>query len=88
MDALLEWMVEPNKVLEVRQAAATPPPGKELLIQWKGLPAFEVFWEPAASIIQHFPQLHLEDKVVLETEDNDNSLSGSHTLEGPRKWVY
>lgn len=67
LDATLEWVVEPDQVLGVRVVEKGQHSEKEVLIQWKGLPAFEASWESCKSICQHFPDFHLEDKVVLET---------------------
>ena len=67
LDAALEWLVEPESVLGIRTTAL----GTEVLIQWKGLPAFEATWESTDVIQKQFPAFHLEDKVILAPRGND-----------------
>lgn len=79
LDVSLEWVVEPDQVLEVRQAGKEQE--VEVLIKWKDLPISESSWEFAKSISQAFPDFHLEDKVILAAEGNDRPPFGLHTLE-------
>ena len=67
----LEWLVEPDQVLDIRQSPNNNQPGIEVLIQWKGLPQFEASWESVDTIKEHFPDFHLEDKVSLIEGGND-----------------
>ena len=67
----LEWLVEPDQVLDIRQSPNNNQPGIEVLIQWKVLPQFEASWESADTIKEHFPDFHLEDKVSLIEGGND-----------------
>ena len=67
----LEWLVEHDQVLDIRQSPNNNQPGIEVLIQWKGLPQFEASWESADTIKEHFPDFHLEDKVSLIEGGND-----------------
>ena len=67
LDAELEWMVEPEKVLAVRQSATNSHTGQEVLIKWKDLLDFEASWELVDIITKQFPDFHLEDKVSLGT---------------------
>ncbi|RVW92905.1 hypothetical protein CK203_040427 [Vitis vinifera] len=41
----LEWLVESDQVLDIRQSPNNNPPVIEVLIQWKELPRFEASWE-------------------------------------------
>ncbi|XP_031252159.1 uncharacterized protein LOC116110064 [Pistacia vera] len=60
--------VEPEVVLKKRRLLN----GQwELLIQWKGLPPYENTWEDFDTINSQFRSFHLEDKVVLLGEGND-----------------
>ncbi|RVW35112.1 hypothetical protein CK203_085924 [Vitis vinifera] len=67
----LEWLVEPDQVLDIRQSPNNNQPGIEVLIQWKGLPQFEASWESVDTIKEQFPDFHLEDKVSLIEGSND-----------------
>ena len=67
----LEWQVEPDQVLDIRQSPNNNQPNIEVLIQWKGLPQFEASWELVDTIKKHFPDFHLEDKVSLIEGGND-----------------
>lgn len=56
LDAMLEWIVEPEQVLE---ESSLPTGRQELLIQWKGLPITKASWEYVSAF-------NLEDKVYLD----------------------
>ena len=45
LNAELEWMVEPEKVLAVRPSARSPLASDEILVKWRGLSKFEASWE-------------------------------------------
>ena len=69
LDAELEWLVEPELVLDVRQPVHNTHKGGEVLIKLKGLPSFEASWESVdliAKLGKQFPNFHLEDKVSSE----------------------
>ncbi|TYK02330.1 Transposon Ty3-I Gag-Pol polyprotein [Cucumis melo var. makuwa] len=55
--------------------------GWDVLVKWKGLLRKETTWEDYDEIQQHYPDLHLEDKVNLEKGCNDRLLSSKHTVE-------
>lgn len=78
LNANLEWIVELDQILGIRQAPPSQPPGKEALIQWKDLPQSNASWESVDSIIQHFPNFHLEDKVSSEAGGIDRPLHSIH----------
>ncbi|RVW83267.1 Transposon Tf2-12 polyprotein [Vitis vinifera] len=61
----LEWLVEPDQVLDIRKSSNNNQLSIEVLIQWKGLPQFEASWESVDTIKEHFPDFHLEDKEHL-----------------------
>ena len=61
LDADLEWLVEPDSVLDFRNSSLGP----EVLIKWKGLPTFEATWELTQLIKCQFLEFNLEDKVAL-----------------------
>ena len=67
----LEWLVEHDQVLDIRQSPNNNQTDIEVLIQWKGLPQFEASWESTDTIKEHFPDFHLEDKVSLIEGGND-----------------
>jgi len=69
LDANLVWVVEPEKVQEIRPKNFGTSP--KVLVQWKGLPSSEASWESVESILQHFLDFHLEDKVSLDGGGND-----------------
>ncbi|RVW39687.1 Transposon Tf2-8 polyprotein [Vitis vinifera] len=50
----LEWLVEPDQVLDIHQSPNNNQLGIEVLIQWKGLPQFEASWESVDTIKEHF----------------------------------
>lgn len=58
---------EPDELLDARR----PKQGNEteVLVKWKGLPAFESTWELVTTLMEQFPDFNFEDKV--------NSLLGS-----------
>ncbi|RVW36298.1 hypothetical protein CK203_106818 [Vitis vinifera] len=70
----LEWLVEFDQVLHIRQSPNNNPPVIEVLIQWKELPRFEASWESADTIKERFPNFHLKDK-VSHIEGDWNSLN-------------
>ena len=63
--------MEPEAVLGVRSGTGSNLQGRDVLIQWKGLPPLEATWEPFDVIQQQFPYFHLEDKVKVRGGDND-----------------
>ena len=63
LDSELEWLVEPELVLDARQQVHNNSNDWEVLIKWQNLPDFEASWEPANLIASQFPDFHLEDKV-------------------------
>ncbi|KAL8126329.1 hypothetical protein AgCh_013571 [Apium graveolens] len=66
LSADLELIVEPEKLLEVRQVQEGRNNRLEALLKWKNLPAYEATWEDMDTTAIQFPDFHLEDK-VLET---------------------
>ena len=60
LTAEMEVLLEPETIAGIRQG---PNGGAEVLIGWKGLPAYEATWEPIDVVKQQFPEFHLEDKV-------------------------
>ena len=67
----LEWLVEPDQVLDIHLSPNNNQTDIEVLIQWKGLPQFEASWESTDTIKEHFLDFHLEDKVSLIEGGND-----------------
>ncbi|GJY77977.1 putative mitochondrial protein [Tanacetum coccineum] len=59
---VLEKIGEPAEVLGVRKDSKG---NHFVLVRWKDLPGYEATWEPFETMRQQFPDLHLEDKVVL-----------------------
>ncbi|GKB26544.1 ty3-gypsy retrotransposon protein [Tanacetum coccineum] len=60
---VLEKIGEPAEVLGVRKDSKG---NHFVLVRWKDLPGYEATWEPFETMRQQFPNLHLEDKVVLQ----------------------
>lgn len=50
----LELLAEPEAVLEMCPGGTDSSDGMEVLIQWKGLPAFDTTWEPYGLVQQQF----------------------------------
>jgi hypothetical protein len=65
LTAELELLVAPEKLLGVRYDSDTSPDSLEVRIKWQDLPDSEATWEKFAAIQNHFPNIHLEDKVRL-----------------------
>ncbi|VFQ77447.1 unnamed protein product [Cuscuta campestris] len=64
----------------VRTVLRNGSPEEQYLVSWSDGTLDDATWEPASSIRQHFPQLHLEDKVLLEGR---GSVTGSQSAAGP-----
>lgn len=67
----LELQVEHEAVLGFHPGPGHPGHHLEILVQWKGLPAFEATWEPYEVLQKQFPAFNLKDKVTLWTRGND-----------------
>ena len=65
ISADLEFIGEPEELLDVRQIRQGQQVTTEVLIKWQGLPSFEATWEDMQPLHQRFPSFHLEDKVNL-----------------------
>ncbi|GKD79478.1 ty3-gypsy retrotransposon protein, partial [Tanacetum coccineum] len=59
----MEVILQPTEVLGVRKDSKG---NHFVLVRWKDLPGYEATWEPFETMRQQFPDLHLEDKVVLQ----------------------
>ncbi|TYK03080.1 ty3-gypsy retrotransposon protein [Cucumis melo var. makuwa] len=59
----MELVVEPDHVSQLRWNDAER--DWEYLVHWKDQPDHEVTWESYATLVNQFPDLHLEDKVTL-----------------------
>ena len=59
----MELMVEPDKISQIRHKLQGDTSILEVLVKWKGLPAFEATWEDYDKLQQQFLEFHLEDKV-------------------------
>ena len=66
----LEWLAEPEELLDVRSTGTDSDPQTEVLIKWKNSSTFEATWEEFHSIQLRFPQFHLEDKVSVLARGN------------------
>ncbi|GJY68144.1 putative mitochondrial protein [Tanacetum coccineum] len=64
----MEVILQPTVVLGVRKDSKG---NHFVLVRWKDLPGYEATWEPFETMRQQFPDLHLEDKVVLQDGDID-----------------
>ncbi|TYK03130.1 pleiotropic drug resistance protein 1-like [Cucumis melo var. makuwa] len=68
----LEWQAQPEDILEYWKNKAD---GWEVLICWKGFPRHEASWEDYDEIHQLYPDLHLEDKILLDVVSVFNMVS-------------
>ena len=66
----MELLVEPLEVINVRSSTQPGQVGTEVLIRWKGLPAFEDSWEKFEFLMEKFPHVNLEDKVRVWAAGN------------------
>ena len=62
--------MEPEQVLGVRPSTEGQPEAMEVLLQWRGLPAFKATWESFSTIQEQYPDFHLEDNVKLWATGN------------------
>ncbi|RVX04931.1 Retrovirus-related Pol polyprotein from transposon opus [Vitis vinifera] len=60
----MEWLVEPDQVLDIHLSPNNNQTDIEVLIQWKGLPQFEASWESTDTIKEHFPDFHLRTRCL------------------------
>lgn len=60
----LELVVQPETLLAVRKKGNDQSQATEVLLKWKDLPEYEATWEDLDNIKCHFPEFHLEDKVI------------------------
>ncbi|XP_057252042.1 uncharacterized protein LOC130592021 [Beta vulgaris subsp. vulgaris] len=66
----LEWLAEPEAVLDIRTVGSPSSPRVEVLIKWQQSSNFEATWEEFHSIQRRFPHFHLEDKVSVWDRGN------------------
>ncbi|KAA0047603.1 ty3-gypsy retrotransposon protein [Cucumis melo var. makuwa] len=59
----MELILEPEHVTQLRWNDAER--DWEYLVQWKDQPSHEVIWESYATLVNQYPDFHLEDKVAL-----------------------
>src|ERR1044072_999970 len=69
-----EWelRVEPEDIVDTRVKENG---GMEVLVRWKNLPEFEDSWEDLATLMEQFPDHHLEDKVIVQGGRDGADLS-------------
>ncbi|XP_050888855.1 uncharacterized protein LOC127094023 [Lathyrus oleraceus] len=75
--------LQPSQVLGRRTIHSPIGPITQLLVQWVGLPALEATWEDYTTLVQNYPNLNLEDKVLSDGVDNDTNLQGPISTIGP-----
>jgi len=73
LEATDEEVIIPEKVLTSRELAKGAHIEKQLLIQWKGGTTEDSTWEDETHLHNQFPQLSLEDKVVLPAGGSDRT---------------
>ncbi|TYK06558.1 ty3-gypsy retrotransposon protein [Cucumis melo var. makuwa] len=59
----MELVLEPDQVTQLRWNDAER--NWEYLVHWKDQPSHEATWESYATLVNQFPDFHLEDKVAL-----------------------
>ena len=63
--------MQPVAVLGIHPSIVPGAGGREVLIHWQGLPAYEDSWEPFDVIQSQFPRFNLEYKVDAWEVGND-----------------
>ncbi|RVW48758.1 Transposon Tf2-8 polyprotein [Vitis vinifera] len=58
--------LQPRKVLSTRWVNKGSTSASESLVLWEGLPEEEATWEDSQQLLRSFPNLNLEDKVLIE----------------------
>lgn len=53
LSSTLEWITKPEDIMDIRRASKGGYP--EVLVHWKGLPAFELTWEPMTRLADQYP---------------------------------
>ena len=69
-----EVELEQDKIIDTSQVKQGNKFVKEVLVQWRRLPAEEATWEDADLLKQQFPTMNLEDKVPLVGEGIDRPM--------------
>ncbi|XP_050908703.1 uncharacterized protein LOC127122406 [Lathyrus oleraceus] len=75
--------LQPSQVLGRRTIHSLIGHITQLLAQWVGLPALEATWEDYTTLVQNYPNLNLEDKVLSDGVGNDTNMQGPISTIGP-----
>ena len=75
----MELLVQPAAVLGIRPSTISGAAGREVLIHWQELPAYEDSWEPFDVIQFQFPRFNLEDKVAWEVGNDRPQIQVTYT---------
>ncbi|VFR03127.1 unnamed protein product [Cuscuta campestris] len=67
----------PVRLLASRQVLQKGKPVQQYLVEWSDGSRDDATWEPAEVLEQHFPHLHLEDKVIPQGVESDTPNDGS-----------
>lgn len=62
-------IIRPIAILDSKLHKDDPTAQKLVLVQWKGLPIEETIWEDFMELTNSYPNLQLEDKVILSPEE-------------------
>ncbi|RVW64852.1 Transposon Ty3-I Gag-Pol polyprotein [Vitis vinifera] len=71
--------LQPRKVLSTRWVNKGSTSASESLVLWEGLPEEEATWEDSQQLLRSFPNLNLEDKVLIERGSIDESQVGTRS---------
>ena len=76
----------PAAILAKRTLVGQTGSRTEVLVDWEGLPREESTWEEWSKLVQLFPEVDLEDKVILEgglDDTNPSSIEESPVVSNP-----
>ena len=79
--------LQPRKVLSTRWVNKGSTSASESLVLWEGLPKEEATWEDSQQLLRSFPNLNLEDKVLIERGSIDESQVGTRSSR-PRREMH
>ncbi|KAL7106350.1 hypothetical protein ACP275_07G107500 [Erythranthe tilingii] len=82
-----EPVLEPTQILESRAVAGNGGRVREVLVKWNSLPVEDATWEALEVLVEKFPHLNLEDKVVFEEGGNDKPRRSMRTIRPNRRYL-
>jgi hypothetical protein len=67
-------VIQPEMILNIRNIFRGDRKVEQLLVKWKDMQNSEATWEDKQEMLDSYPNLNLEDKIVLEGEGNVMSV--------------